>query len=548
MEVWRLKEEILEELNIKENHERECKLAAGGLPESIWETYSSFANTNGGTILLGIREYRDSFTVEGLTDKQIVKYQKDFWSTLNDRNKVSKNILLNHHVRPVIVREKKILRIDVPAADRHDKPVYIGTDPMKGTYKRDYEGDFLCAEEAVRAMFADQRDVSGDVEVLEEFGLDVLNQDTIKGYRIIFEQLHSGHPWNALENDEFLMKLRAAAKNKNGTLSPTIAGLLFFGEAYHITEVFPNYFLDYREECDDKAVRWLFRTHSNEGDWSGNIYDFFCKVRTRMDDDIAVPFANRRNGYRVDRVDVHDALEEALANALAHANYYGRRGILVVKKGKELSISNPGTIRVTKEEFYAGGNSDPRNPNILKMFGFVNVGERAGSGVDKIMTAWAEQNWKKPEFDFSERSDRVTLKLEVGQVVYIPGAVDLQTNRQSDSTEADEIRNMNKGQRVMHYLKNHDSISTQQAMEPADDYMTADQVRMIVENAKQEIKYINDISLDGGCDNLEFNRSDATKAAGLQTLAVMLGIPMNETLSNNEDGVAVVLERIASLI
>ena len=543
-----MKEEILEELNIKENHERECKLAAGGLPESIWETYSSFANTNGGTILLGIREYRDSFTVEGLTDKQIVKYQKDFWSTLNDRNKVSKNILLNHHVRPVIVREKKILRIDVPAADRHDKPVYIGTDPMKGTYKRDYEGDFLCAEEAVRAMFADQRDVSGDVEVLEEFGLDVLNQDTIKGYRIIFEQLHSGHPWNALENDEFLMKLRAAAKNKNGTLSPTIAGLLFFGEAYHITEVFPNYFLDYREECDDKAVRWLFRTHSNEGDWSGNIYDFFCKVRTRMDDDIAVPFANRRNGYRVDRVDVHDALEEALANALAHANYYGRRGILVVKKGKELSISNPGTIRVTKEEFYAGGNSDPRNPNILKMFGFVNVGERAGSGVDKIMTAWAEQNWKKPEFDFSERSDRVTLKLEVGQVVYIPEAVDLQTNRQSDSTEADEIRNMNKGQRVMHYLKNHDSISTQQAMEPADDYMTADQVRMIVENAKQEIKYINDISLDGGCDNLEFNRSDATKAAGLQTLAVMLGIPMNETLSNNEDGVAVVLERIASLI
>mgnify|MGYP002796221618 FL=1 len=543
-----MKEEILEELNIKENHERECKLAAGGLPESIWETYSSFANTNGGTILLGIREYRDSFTVEGLTDKQIVKYQKDFWSTLNDRNKVSKNILLNHHVRPVIVREKKILRIDVPAADRHDKPVYIGTDPMKGTYKRDYEGDFLCAEEAVRAMFADQRDVSGDVEVLEEFGLDVLNQDTIKGYRIIFEQLHSGHPWNALENDEFLMKLRAAAKNKNGTLSPTIAGLLFFGEAYHITEVFPNYFLDYREECDDKAVRWLFRTHSNEGDWSGNIYDFFCKVRTRMDDDIAVPFANRRNGYRVDRVDVHDALEEALANALAHANYYGRRGILVVKKGKELSISNPGTIRVTKEEFYAGGNSDPRNPNILKMFGFVNVGERAGSGVDKIMTAWAEQNWKKPEFDFSERNDRVTLKLEVGQVVYIPEAVDLQTNRQSDSTEADEIRNMNKGQRVMHYLKNHDSISTQQAMEPADDYMTADQVRMIVENAKQEIKYINDISLDGGCDNLEFNRSDATKAAGLQTLAVMLGIPMNETLSNNEDGVAVVLERIASLI
>ena len=301
------------------------------------------------------------------------------------------------------------------------------------------------------------------IGMISRFILDVLNQDTIKGYRIVFEQLHSGHPWNALENDEFLMKLRAAAKNKMGTLSPTIAGLLFFGEAYHITEVFPNYFLDYREECDDKAVRWLFRTHSNEGDWSGNIYDFFCKVRTRIDDEVAVPFANRRDGYRVDRVDVHDALEEALANALAHANYYGRRGIIVVKNGKELSISNPGTIRVTKEEFYAGGNSDPRNPNILKMFGFVNVGERAGSGVDKIMTAWAEQNWKKPEFDFSERNDRVTLKLEVGQVVYIPGAADIRNS--TDNSETDTAKAMPKEDKILAYIGENGSISMQKVVE-----------------------------------------------------------------------------------
>lgn len=96
------------------------------------------------------------------------------------------------------------------------------------------------------------------------------------------------------------------------------------------------------------------------------------------------------------------------------------------------------------------------------MFGFVNVGERAGSGVDKIMTAWAEQNWKKPEFDFSERTDRVTLKLEVGQVVYIPGAADI---RCTTDNEAETTKAMTKEDKIFAYIQQNDSISTQKVME-----------------------------------------------------------------------------------
>ena len=224
--------------------------------------------------------------------------------------------------------------------------------------------------------------------------------------------------------------------------------------------VFPDYFLDYREECDDKKVRWLYRTHSNEGDWSGNLFDFFYKVTTRIDDDVAVPFVKRREGVRVDRVDVHDALSEAVANALVHANYYGKRGIVIVKHGKTITISNPGTIRITKEEFYAGGNSDPRNPNLLKIFGFVNVGERAGSGVDKIMTAWEEQNWEKPIYDISLRAERVTLQLEVGQIVYIPGAADLRKENEYNSDDLHPMRNV-KEQKIIDYIELNGSITPQ---------------------------------------------------------------------------------------
>lgn len=80
--------------------------------------------------------------MNGLTDRQITKDQKNFWSVINDKNKISKNILLNHHVKVVEHEEKIILEIDIPAANRHDKPVYIGTDPMRGTYRRDFGGDF----------------------------------------------------------------------------------------------------------------------------------------------------------------------------------------------------------------------------------------------------------------------------------------------------------------------------------------------------------------------------------------------------------------------
>ena len=59
----------------RENNRIEAKKALGGLPHSIWETYSAFANTLGGVILLGVEEYRDKtlHTVDLPDPEKLVK-------------------------------------------------------------------------------------------------------------------------------------------------------------------------------------------------------------------------------------------------------------------------------------------------------------------------------------------------------------------------------------------------------------------------------------------------------------------------------------------
>ena len=76
-------------LQDKESGTVEFKSALGGFPKSFWETYSAFGNTQGGVIILGVKEHDGIFEPNNLSDEAIDKLQKDFWNGVRNKNTVN---------------------------------------------------------------------------------------------------------------------------------------------------------------------------------------------------------------------------------------------------------------------------------------------------------------------------------------------------------------------------------------------------------------------------------------------------------------------------
>lgn len=227
----------------REHNQLEAKKAKGGFPSSFWETYSAFANTDGGIILLGVREEKDGKLVP--EDVDVAKLEKDFWNMVNNRQKISANIVTRSMVKIEPIDGKNIFVVHVPRAERAARPVYVGLDPKSGTYRRNHEGDYHCSLEEMSLMFRDASFVTQDAKVLDKMDMTVFCMETVKRYRNFFRSTHINHLWNNEDDEMFLRKIGAIGIGEDGKYHPTAAGLLMFGYEYEIIREFPNYFLDY---------------------------------------------------------------------------------------------------------------------------------------------------------------------------------------------------------------------------------------------------------------------------------------------------------------
>ena len=404
---------VLDELlQNKESSDLEFKSAKGGFPRSFWETYSSFANTDGGAIVFGIKEKNDQFFLDGLTEEQVKKYEKDFFNTMHNKGSVNIALLNENDVQAVKFGEAYFLFFYIPRVDRSLRPVYCGLDPYVGTYRRDLEGDYHCSREEVNSMFADANLTSPvDGRILKNFTIEDLDENSIKQYRRRFEQWNPDHVWNALPEDKFLEKLNVFRKDrKTGEYGLTYAGLLMFGTYSAIMDENPNFFPDYQEIQDPKD-RWVNRICPDDN-WESNLFQFYSRVLPILQNFLPKPFILEGN-QRKTETPAHVAVREALTNALVHADYTENASLNIYKYPNKMVFANPGVMLISLKQYYKGGESVCRNKYLQTMFTFLGSAEKAGSGADKIIHGWEKQNWKRPYIEEKSKPNKVVLTMSM---------------------------------------------------------------------------------------------------------------------------------------
>lgn len=395
----------------REDEHFEAKSAQRGIPESMWESYSAFANTDGGTIVLGLDENEDgTFTVSGVKNAHQIK--SELWNSLNNVQKVNKNVLRSSDITVESFDDKDIVIMNVPAARIYERPVFFKN--ISHTFKRNGSGDYRCTSDEIGGMFRDSSTDSFDMTPVRFATMEDLDQDSIAEYTNLMKLHYPGSLWLKYPQEDFLRAI-GAARRIDGKLVPTLAGILMFGRFDTIRLELPNYSLDYYE-FEKGGDEWTFRRNSGSPMWSGNLFDFYTTVVNRLSLQIKKDFKVPDGISRDEDTELNRAAREAVTNAVVNADYGGRRGIKIQLRPEKMVVENPGLFRVPIRKAEEGGISDPRNKALMELFTYISRAEKAGTGVKRIIEACRNNGLDEPTFDQSmdPETTTVTIRFDEG--------------------------------------------------------------------------------------------------------------------------------------
>ena len=300
-------------------------------------------------------------------------------------------------------------------ADWRAKPIYLNGNVYKGTYRRNNEGDYHCTEAQVKAMIRDSNADGNDSILIEYYGMDDIDPDSLRQYRTEFRLENNTHVWNQVDDKTFLRNLGGYTEDRQtGKEGLTLAGLMMFGKGLAIRDRFSNFRMDYLDMSHLVGDERYHDRLTYDGLWENNLYQFFRIVSPKIQFDLPKPFKLEKGWKRKDDTPQREAVREAFTNAIIHCDLMMDAGILRIEKHDDrLCFRNPGLLKLPVEAIYRGGNSKARNPKIQNMLRMIGFGENVGSGFPKIIAAWKETNWGEPQLLNKLDVDEVELVLPV---------------------------------------------------------------------------------------------------------------------------------------
>lgn len=395
---------------LKEGLQIELKESGKKIPDSLYETYSSFSNTKGGIIYLGIKEGKTNDII-GVSNPE--EQKKALISTLHSKNKASYCCISDQDVQIINLNGKKVLRFVIKEAPLEAKPVYLDGNLSK-SYIRIGEGDFLMSEDEIASLLIKKKGVGFDMLPnsldLDETNLD---QESIKEFRKQMNEINPDNVFKNLNDHDFLLRAGVLIKN-NGREVLKNGAVLFFGNQSDISQICPNYFLDYQENFSGKT-RWDRRIVSDENNFNANLFNFFCLVRKNLIEKLPNPF--RTDGIsNINGKDIQRSVIEGLVNAITNCDFSSLPGIVIKKTYENITFLNSGDIPVGVKQAISGGVTNPLNKNIMNYFRLLQVSDRAGSGVPSIFEMCRSYGFLTPNLSVENDPKRTVLIINFTQL------------------------------------------------------------------------------------------------------------------------------------
>ena len=420
--------QAIERLRAQHNDDAdyEAKSCAMTLSKSVWESVSAFANTDGGTLLLGVDENKN-FTVPPQFDAD--KTINQFVDGMGDGSKDGAKVVSPppYSIHRDTLDGAQMVSVQVHENDAAHKPCYVKTKSVStGSYKRQDDKDILLSPTELFEMQNVYKPSEADRAPITDADRGDLDDTTV----VAIIDAHRDTKALRGAHSEMQQLERLNILDKKGHVR--LAGVLIAG-AYP-QQFFPRLYVDVAvhpgiNKSQDGEVRLLDRVQCDG------------RLQEMVDDAVKAVLRNLRTYSLIEgtgRRDVPEipttVLREAIANAVVHREYdalFRNDPVNIDIYSNRVEISSPGGLWGGKTlQNLANGVSRCRNATLMQLLQKTplirgdNDGsavEGQGSGIQFMINRMKELSLAQP--DFQPTFDRF-------RVILYRGGAELAMNQQ----------------------------------------------------------------------------------------------------------------------